>query len=407
MAVDTLLARPGVPAADGELLLTGATGLVGSAVLAELLASTRMRITCLVRADSRHSAHARVRGALAFWRPVADLEALAERVRALPADLERDDLGLDHRTRGELASRLTHAVHCAASVRFDNPLATARGINVEGAAHLLGLALEAQRYGGLRRVVMVSTAFVGGTLGRPFSEDDLDVGQSFRNTYERSKFEAEQLTRRSMEVLPVCVVRPSVVVGRSDTGRTSAFNVLYAPLRLFLRHTIDRTLPLRATTTVDTVPVDWAAQLITEAALRGRDGRTYAAAAGRAALTVRDLADLASDVFDTAPRTLLPAASSAEVQERSAAAWSALLSARERALVAVFGGYFAHESRFDAWRGDGLMRAAGLAPPDPRDVLRLSLEYARATSFGRVRPGVAIQGRPSHTPASAERRAVA
>ena len=38
----------------------------------------------------------------------------------------------------------------------------------------------------------VSTAYVAGTHEGEFTEDDLDVGQGFRNSYERSKFEAEQ-----------------------------------------------------------------------------------------------------------------------------------------------------------------------------------------------------------------------
>ena len=41
-----------------------------------------------------------------------------------------------------------------------------------------------------------------------FAEVDLDVGQSFRNSYERSKFEAEGLVR-SQPDLPFTIMRPS------------------------------------------------------------------------------------------------------------------------------------------------------------------------------------------------------
>jgi thioester reductase-like protein len=50
------------------------------------------------------------------------------------------------------------------------------------------------------------------------AEDELAVGQGFRNDYERSRFEAELLVRRAMGELPCTVLRPSIVVGDSKTG---------------------------------------------------------------------------------------------------------------------------------------------------------------------------------------------
>ena len=80
-----------------------------------------------------------------------------------------------------------------------------------------GRSLElARKAPALERFVHVSTAYVGGTHTGRFDEDDLDVGQGFRNTYEQSKFEAEQVVRASG--LPVRVVRPSIVVGESTYG---------------------------------------------------------------------------------------------------------------------------------------------------------------------------------------------
>ena len=57
------------------------------------------------------------------------------------------------------------------------------------------------------------------------------MGQSFRNAYERSKFEAELMLREEGAHLPLQVLRPSIVVGDSRTGRTSSFNVLYGRSR--------------------------------------------------------------------------------------------------------------------------------------------------------------------------------
>src|SRR4029079_7866451 len=91
-----------------------------------------------------------------------------------------------------------------------------------------------------------------------FREDELEVGQSFRNPYERSKFEAELALRSEGADLPLQILKPSLVVGDSPTGRTSSFNVLYGPLKAFARGGI-RAIPARRDSPVDIVPVDYLA----------------------------------------------------------------------------------------------------------------------------------------------------
>ncbi|HEY8756742.1 MAG TPA: SDR family oxidoreductase [Candidatus Dormibacteraeota bacterium] len=238
----------------GNLVLTGATGLVGGALLAEILTATDARVTCLVRAGDLWEARDRVLSALRPWLGAELAEESLARVLALPADITLPRLGLSEGTWYDLAESSAHIVHCAATVRFDEPLEVARAVNVEGVRRVLDLVGAAKGLGALERAVMMSTTFVAGTTSRAFAEHELDIGQAFRNTYERSKFEAEQEVQLAAD-LPVCVVRPSVIVGHSETGRTTAFNVLYVPLRLLLRRPGAATLPVRADTTIDTVPV--------------------------------------------------------------------------------------------------------------------------------------------------------
>src|SRR5207253_1615626 len=87
--------------------------------------------------------------------------------------------------------------------------------------------------GRLQRLGYISTAFVGGSYPDRFGEDDLDVGQRFRNSYEQSKFEAELVMHAHMRNLPITVLRPSIIIGHSQSGATSAFNVIDWPLRVF------------------------------------------------------------------------------------------------------------------------------------------------------------------------------
>jgi nucleoside-diphosphate-sugar epimerase len=92
-----------------------------------------------------------------------------------------------------LAAESTMIVHCAASVSFGLSLDEARAINVAGTRRMLKLAGRARELGVLARYAQVSTTYVAGTHAGRFYEYDLDVGQSFHNPYEQSKFEAERL----------------------------------------------------------------------------------------------------------------------------------------------------------------------------------------------------------------------
>ena len=137
--------------------------------------------------------------------------------------------------REQLAERVTDIVHSAASVSFTLSLERSREINVEGTRRMLELAELCRERGQLRRYAHISTAYVAGTHRGEFSEEQLDVGQDFRNPYEQSKFEAEQLVRTHDHLLPIQIFRPSIVVGERSTGWTASFNVLYTPLKAFVR----------------------------------------------------------------------------------------------------------------------------------------------------------------------------
>jgi long-chain acyl-CoA synthetase len=160
---------------------------------------------------------------------------------------------------------------------------------------MLELAREVAARGALERIVHVSTAYVAGTRPGVFSEDMLDAGQSFRNTYEQTKWEAEHLLLDAGD-LPLAIARPSIVVGESDSGWTPAFNVLYWPLRAFARGLFDQ-VPALPEARVDVVPVDYVADgLVT--LLHSDERGTFNLVAGASASTVDALSELACAHFD-------------------------------------------------------------------------------------------------------------
>jgi nucleoside-diphosphate-sugar epimerase len=297
------------------VLLTGATGFLGTYVAAQLPEPP----LCLVRGRGRV--------------PYPELEAdLREPLPELPNDIRT-------------------VIHCAADVTFDRPLADARAINVEGTRRLLRAA---EALPGLERIVHVSTAYVAGTTRGTFAEDDLDVDQSFRNTYEQTKHEAEHLVRSSG--LPVTVVRPSIVVGDSHTGWTSSFNVLYAPLRALARGLVDG-IPADPRALVDIVPVDHVADVVIAAM---RQEGTLHAVAGEEVVTAGQLATMASELLGRpAPRFTPDSVPPGGLE--------------------IYAPYFTVRTRFDASR----TRALGLAPPPLADYLPRVLAFAERTRWGK------------------------
>jgi thioester reductase-like protein len=346
----------------GDVLLTGATGFVGQELLGRLLDRGDRHVHALVRADDDRSAAKRLPGhdCLSAW----------------PADLERPGLGLPPKRADALAERVSTVIHCAASVSFSLGLAESRRVNVYGTARVAELAERcAQRGSGLERFSYVSTAYVAGAHQGRFAEEDLDVGQGFRNPYERSKFEAERLLHERAAGLPLQVLRPSIVVGDSRTGWTSSFNVLYPPLKAFARGAI-HALPARRRSPVDVVPVDYVADSVDRLAREGPDG-TFHLVAGRNATTVGRLIELASRRFGRSAPPVFPPRLYRRVVHP--VLLRRLGSARSEALrrMEVYFPYFSMRVRFDDRRHPP-------APPVEGYFDRL-LDFAERARWGRRR----------------------
>ncbi|MDX6676292.1 MAG: hypothetical protein QOE31_344 [Solirubrobacteraceae bacterium] len=285
-----LPAPPAASATDG-VLLTGATGFVGMELLARYLQLTDRRVFVLIRARDDEHARERLRETL---RCALGCDApWAGRVRALAGDITQDGLGLDPAVALQVAGEISEIVHGAASVSFDLGLEQSRAINVAGTRRMLAFAELCRLDGGLRRFTYVSTAYVAGLHRGRFMEDDLMVGQRFRNAYEQSKFEAELAVCAYAERLAITIVRPSIIVGDRHSGWTASFNVLYWPLRALAKGAYP-VLPARRSAPVDVVSVDYVADAIVAlAGLPEAAGGTYHLTASASASSIGELLALA------------------------------------------------------------------------------------------------------------------
>jgi thioester reductase-like protein len=359
---------------EGDVLLTGATGFVGMELLARYLQRGERDVVTLVRADSHEGAQARVDDVLENLFG-DDAPAYRPRVHAVAAEMTAPGLGLGEAERTRLAERVTKIVHCAASVSFSLPLDEAREINREGTRRMLELAELAKARGGLECYAHISTAFVAGDHAGAFAECDADVGQTFHNSYEQSKFEAEQLVR-SHEDLPYTILRPSIVVGDSNNGWTSAFNVLYWPLRAFARG-LFTAVPAVASASVDVVSIDYVADAAYQLCETScGNGATYHLTAGEDASTIGELAGLASRYF----RRPVP-----QVVSPAEFATMTLGAAERKAMEAgsEYFPYFSMEGTFDDRETRKRLEPDGITSAPLRDYVDRLLDFATRARWGK------------------------
>lgn len=251
-------------------VFTGATGLVGSALVLEVLrADPHARVLAVVRGEEPATRlHQTLRNAARLQGLGDALDGeIRERCAALPGDLHAPGCGVKDPPAG-----VDQVWHCAAALQFKERYAdSVMQTNLEGTRHMLELA-EAL---GRPMLNVMSTAYVAGTHTGRIPEAPVDVSEALEvhtnNPYERSKVLAEALVRDSG--LPARTLRPSIVMGHSQTYGALNFNGLYSFTRgvFKFRRLLERTqahlvdslevrLPTDPDGRLDLVPMDFVAR---------------------------------------------------------------------------------------------------------------------------------------------------
>ncbi len=241
--------------------ITGATGVLGSAIVQELLKNTSNKLILLIRAKDEDALRKRIDWLFTFLE--IDFSNIAGRVDCIRGDTELENLGLSAHEFVRLSTSVSHIIHSAASVRMNLPLEQARLAAVAATKNILQLAKLCKQSGILQKVEMVSTVGVGGRWQGPLPERWINEPRVFHNTYEQSKAEAEAIIEQQVkEGLPITVHRPSMIVGNSLTGRIPHFQIFYYLIEFVIGRRTWGLLPDLSQRYVDLVPVDYVAQVI-------------------------------------------------------------------------------------------------------------------------------------------------
>jgi len=183
-----------------RVLITGATGAIGSMHILELL-NRGYEVFCLIRGNSEDERLKKLAVVVGY--------NIAYRVRIIGGEITKPLAGVDHQVIAALKGSIDVVIHHAGSIKFDRKwqeeiMAT----NIMGTANMLALA-EALA---IKYFCYDSTAYA--------------LNLQPRNPYEESKQIAEGLVL-DWQYGQSMVWRPSIVVGRSTDGVTHGFSGYY------------------------------------------------------------------------------------------------------------------------------------------------------------------------------------
>jgi len=214
------------------IFLTGATGILGSYLLRFLL-NEGHKVYALARDKEEQKAENRVKNALAFWGK-SNPKDIAQKLIIIKGDITQRYLGIPLKIQELLIKEVEAVFHCAALTKFNISLDESREVNVNGTKNVLETALLFKTKGNLKKINHISTLFIRGNYKGVFAENDLDVGQEFNTSYEKSKFEAEKMVNDYRKMgLDINVFRLGAVTGETEKGKIAKFENVYQVLNIW------------------------------------------------------------------------------------------------------------------------------------------------------------------------------
>ncbi|MFX3633963.1 MAG: amino acid adenylation domain-containing protein [Candidatus Pristimantibacillus sp.] len=214
-----------------NILLTGATGFLGSHLLKDLLETTSSNVFCIMRnADIE-----KLKGIATGYFGESILAAF-DRVTVLNGDLSLPSLGLNESDIALLHVNIDSIIHCAANVNHFGNSKDFLDVNVESTKFLLNLAKknENTRFHYISTMgILESLSLAGKDLAAyqaiaEFDEIEHDI-------YTGSKLQSEKLVEEACsQGLAATIYRMGNLVGNSDSGdfqRNIANNAFYRNMK--------------------------------------------------------------------------------------------------------------------------------------------------------------------------------
>lgn len=235
-----------------HILVTGGTGFIGGAVLAQLIDTEHWAKTLvMVRGKDPADARSRIVRSIGRFHPGRDINALVDDRQIICAGLE----DAAHLTSDPRVRRVTHVIHSAAVTAFsDHP--RIRATNVDASLAFVQTLTETAR---IERFVNVGTAWCVGIDADALVQEDGEQGSDNHIVpYTASKIEFERSVRKLHPGMPFVSARPSIVIGHSRLGTAPSGSIYW----VFRSAQILGQSACSLDERIDIVPVDWVANAL-------------------------------------------------------------------------------------------------------------------------------------------------
>ncbi len=213
----------------GNVILAGATGFLGSHILASILEHTNAKVYCLLRPDLSIDINTKLLTRLNYYFGNKYDSLLNTRIFAISSDITKKNFDLNSETLEMLVKNTSCVINSAAIVKHYGDYSDFEEINVNAVRNLIDFCNTYNK-----KLVQISTISVSGNLvfdvatqnkllnnDVDFTETNLYIGQSLENVYIRSKFEAEKLIFENIihNNLNAIVLRVGNITNRSTDGK--------------------------------------------------------------------------------------------------------------------------------------------------------------------------------------------
>lgn len=276
--------------ADQSVLVSGATGFIGKVLVEKLLRDCCdiKHVYILLRSKKGDGLQKRFedfKNALIFNKLKKANPSALDKLVAVEGDLLEPNLGISSKDEEMLIKNLNIFMHCAASVRFDEPIRNALQMNTISTRNMLNLAEKCEN---LKAFVHVSTAYSNTNQKVIFeriydpiidyklfidlfernADQELEVLctkalEIFPNTYILTKHLTEKLVS-DFEHLPITIVRPSIVCPSNTEPEIGWVDSLNGPMGVLMGAStgILRTVHGNGDLICDLIPCDFVSNCV-------------------------------------------------------------------------------------------------------------------------------------------------
>lgn len=184
-----------------NVLLTGATGFLGSHILDSLLKNTKSNVYCLIREKNNNDPQIRLLNTLRFYFGNKYDRQIFNRIIVIEGDIKEEQLGLNDLYYEELGRTIDCVINSAAIVKHYGNIDAFNKTNIQGAKNIVRFCSDYNC-----KLYHLSTLSVSGNIFETdsykvaelssdinFNEQSLYIGQDLSNVYIYTKFIAERL----------------------------------------------------------------------------------------------------------------------------------------------------------------------------------------------------------------------